>query len=229
MKTQTLLFCLAIFLLSCEAHIDVQPGSGGLFCDCTDVSFRWEATDQNGEPLDHVTILTPDGEITRGASGTYTEHLCQSHIYVIKSKNGSTESSPWKLKFEKISGERTFRLGYDCGSYIPIITDEPVYPVHGRDILHVTRICNSYRHRSITVARDGWSFDIPAGGCVQTGDQCNVVDMGRSQSWHITPGPIIAPGITREACNLSGDVTPLPGVIDPGPLYLDVTVVCTCP
>lgn len=224
---QYLLLFLAITCISCEAHLDVSPGQGGLFCDCTDVNFRWEATDQNDEPLENIKITTPSGVEDHPGSGTYSLNLCESHTFILEAKNSSATDT-WELAYTKIDGPRDFTLSYTCNGFYPILDENPL-PSNLMEQLKVTRMCNSYRHKSITVRWDSWSFEIPAGGCIETGTQCNNVDFGDWQQFQITSGPIIAPGITREDCDPRGEVSPPPGVINPGNLGLRLTAVCECP
>lgn len=227
MKTAPIFICTLIILLtSCEAHINVEPGSGKTFCDCTDVRFNWSATDQNDEPLDDVTITTPAGDVAYGASGEYAERLCQSHVYVVKAKN-SNATDEWRMNYDKIEGTREFSLEYTCDGFIPFLDgDEPNPELMSQ--LRVLRICNSYTHKSIRIAGSGWNLEIPAGRCVFTEESCERVQLSRFQSWNITSGPITDLRYTREDCDPRGTTVPPPGVINPGNLRLTVTVACSC-
>jgi hypothetical protein len=229
MKAQTIFFFLLISLLfSCEAHIDVVPGEGGLFCDCQDIRFSWEATNQKGEPLNDVTILTPGGIISENASGTYSERICDSHTYVVTATNGNAKAT-WELNYTKVEGEVTFPIQFSCGTYIPVFTDDSPIPAATDVPLKVIRICNGYRHKSITVHVDEVSFDIPASGCINTGDICESFPLDSWQRWRITDGPIIDPSIVREDCDPRGTTSPPPGVFNPGDLILSVVTSCACP
>ena len=228
MRNFTPLLCtLIIVFTACEAHVRIEPTSGKTFCECAEVNFSWAATDQNDEPLNNVTIVTPAGEISEAGSGTYNERICESHTYMVKASNGTAKAESFPLVYEKIEGTREYALVYTCSGFIPVATgDEPNPGL--MTSLRVLRICNGYTHKSITVSDAGWSFDIPAGGCVDTDALCETVSLFRWQSWSITSGAIIDPSITRETCGEIGDTRPAPGVINPGDLRLTIVVACSC-